>query len=447
MYVCGPTVYDVPHLGHGRSALVYDVLRRWLEARGIAVRHVSNVTDIDDKIIQRGIEEHRSAREVAEENEQAWWDAMDRLGVLRPTVAPHATAYVDQMIEAISRMVEKNAAYVTPFGVYFASEEVADYGLLARQSLASLKMGARVGQDPTKRSPVDFVLWKPARPGEPAWSSPWGRGRPGWHTECVVMSLDLLGDGFDVHSGGLDLQFPHHENERAQAAALGRPFARHWMHHAFVELGGEKMSKSSGNYTSLGDLLANADERALRLLVLQSHYRSPLEVTADTIAAAEASLSRLDAMARRLCTGDRTVTVPAALVAPSREVGPAGPGDVDQRVERFISRMEDDLDTPGAISEVFDLVRAANAAAEGGEHALGSSMASVASSLLAAVGLPLKGSGGDVDAPSAELLARREAARRDRNFALADSLRDELLARGWIVEDLPGGSQLRRSHQ
>ena len=447
MYVCGPTVYDVPHLGHGRSALVYDVLRRWLEARGTRVRHVSNVTDVDDKIIQRAAEERRSAGEVAEENEQVWWDAMDRLGVLRPTVAPRATEYVAQMIEAVAKMVEKEQAYSTDFGVYFASETVADYGLLARQSLRSLKIGARVERDPTKRSPVDFVLWKRAKPGEPAWSSPWGSGRPGWHTECVVMSLDLLGDGFDLHSGGLDLQFPHHENERAQAAALGRPFARHWVHHAFVELAGEKMSKSSGNYTSLVDLLDSADERAFRLLVLQSHYRSPLEVTAETIAAAESSLDRLDAMARRLGAGDGLALAPVRLAASSAEPMSRGGVDIVKYVERFNSRMEDDLDTPAAISEVFDLVRAANAAAEAGEVVRASSMASAASSLLASVGLMLKAAGGEVDAISEDLLARREAARREKDFALADSLRDELLARGWIVEDLPTGSKLRRSHQ
>src|SRR4051795_12667232 len=298
MYVCGPTVYDVPHLGHGRFSLVFDVLRRYLEWKGHEVRYVSNVTDIDDNIIKRANDEGRSADEVVAQYEAMWWDVMDALGVKRPTEDPHATAYVDRMIELVAELVARDVAYETSDGVYFQPEKVDGYGLLARQSLESLRAGARVDGVEEKRSPVDFALWKKAKPGEPAWDSPWGPGRPGWHTECVVMSLDLLGDGFDLHTGGLDLQFPHHENERAQAVALGHDFARHWMHHAFVEVGGEKMSKSLGNFTSLTDLLARHDGRAYRLLVLQAHYRSPIEVTADTIARSEKSLEGLDSFAR-----------------------------------------------------------------------------------------------------------------------------------------------------
>ena len=301
VYVCGPTVYDVPHLGHGRMALVWDVLRRYLEWSGLQVTYVSNITDIDDNIIKRGQEEGRSAEEVAKHYEDVYWEVMERVGVERPDHDPHATEYVDGMIRLIGELIERDAAYTTSTGVYFDSASVPDYGLLARQSLDSLRSGARVEVDEEKRSPVDFVLWKLAKPGEPSWPSPWGEGRPGWHTECVVMSLDILGDGFDLHTGGMDLMFPHHENERAQAVALGKTFARHWGHHAFVVAeGGEKMSKSLGNFTTMVDLLERTDARAYRLLVLQSHYRSPIEVTPDSTARAAATLERLDAFARRI---------------------------------------------------------------------------------------------------------------------------------------------------
>ena len=249
MYVCGPTVYDVAHIGHGRFALVWDVMRRYLEWSGLRVDFVSNVTDIEDKIIARARSEGRTAEEIAAQYEQAWWDVMDDLGVRRPTQTPHATAYVDDMIGLIEGLMASGRAYEGGDGVYFSAESVADYGLLAHQPIESLKVGARVevDEDRGKRAPIDFVLWKAAKAGEPSWESPWGPGRPGWHTECVVMSLDLLGDDFDLHGGGIDLAFPHHENERAQAVASGRCFARRWVHsgHVVVE-GGRRCPSPSG---------------------------------------------------------------------------------------------------------------------------------------------------------------------------------------------------------
>ncbi len=304
MYVCGPTVYDAPHLGHGRFALVFDVLRRYLIFNGLDVTYVSNVTDIDDKIIERAAASGLTEPELAAKYEEVWWQAMDALGVLRPDETPHATAYVDRMIGLIGQLVERGIAYQTSDGVYLSVSEVPGYGLLAHQPLESLRAGARVEVDEEKRSPLDFVLWKKARPGEPTWDSPWGPGRPGWHTECVVMSLDLLGDGFDLHGGGIDLIFPHHENERAQAVASGHGFARHWVHNGWVTVGGEKMSKSLGNFTTLDDLLARSDARAYRLLVLRSHYRSPIEISPKTVRDAEAGLARLDEMALRFGVAD-----------------------------------------------------------------------------------------------------------------------------------------------
>ena len=287
MYVCGPTVYGPPHLGHGRFSLVFDVLRRYLEWSGNDVVYVSNITDIDDKIIDRAAREGRPWQEITARCEDVWYRAMDSMGVKRPDHDPHATAFVERMVDFIGRLVEGDRAYVTSEGVYLSVETVEGYGLLAHQSLEDMVAGGgerEIVGGPEKRNPADFVLWKFAKPGEPAWPSPWGDGRPGWHTECVVMSLDLLGDGFDLHGGGMDLAFPHHENERAQAVAVGRPFARRWVHNGFVEVGGEKMSKSLGNFTNLLDLIDEHDPRAYRLLVLQAHYRSPVEVTPGTVA-------------------------------------------------------------------------------------------------------------------------------------------------------------------
>ena len=431
MYVCGPTVYDLPHIGHGRQLLVYDVLRRYLEWTGVTVDHVSNVTDIDDNIINRAQAQGRSSEEVAEQYEAEWWSAADGLGALRPTQTPHATEYVDRMIELVGELVERGVAYPIEDGVYLSAESVPDYGLLAQQPLENLRAGARVEEKGSKRSPVDFAVWKAAKPGEPAWDSPWGPGRPGWHTECVVMSLDLLGDGFDLHTGGLDLKFPHHENERAQAVALGHRFARHWMHHAFVEVAGEKMSKSLGNFTSLPDLLSREDGRAYRLLVLQSHYRTPLEVTPDTMARAARSLEGLDLLAARL---------PEAFAATAEGDG------IDGVLARFRAAMDEDLDTPAAVSLIFEGRRRANAAADSSDAAGATAWASAVAAMMSALGLvsrPLDQAALPPDV--AELVARLDRARSERDFSAADALRADLVASGWVVETGPDGSRVRRS--
>jgi cysteinyl-tRNA synthetase len=443
MYVCGPTVYDAPHIGHGRFTLVFDVLRRYLLFSGLEVTYVSNVTDIEDNIIERAAEQGIPESELTATYEAVWWEAMDALGVLRPDRIPHATAYVTQMVALIADLVGRGVAYETNDGVYLSVQDVPGYGLLAHQSLDSLRAGARVEADEEKRSPVDFALWKKAKPGEPTWDSPWGEGRPGWHTECVVMSLDLLGDGFELHGGGQDLMFPHHENERAQAVAVGRHFARHWMHNGWVTVDGEKMSKSLGNFTSLTDLLDRSDARSYRLLVLRSHYRSPIEVTPETIADAESGLARLDEMARRFSIGDLLADGPVVDPAPS--AGPAG-SDVDaETVRRFRDRMDDDLDTPGALAIVFDLVRQANSAADAGDSAGAARAAGTVGLLAAALGLRFRiGEPADVDPATAELVRRRDEARASRRWDEADTLRGQLESAGWVVEDGPDGTRIRR---
>ena len=435
MYVCGPTVYDLPHLGHGRFTLVFDVLRRYLIFSGLEVTYVSNITDIDDNIIGRANREGRSEGEVAAEFEDRWWEAMDALGVLRPDEIPHATGFVDQMIETITELIDRGVAYVIDEGVYLDVAKVPGYGLLAGQPLESLRAGARIEADESKRSPLDFALWKAAKVDEPAWDAPFGAGRPGWHTECVVMSLALLGEGFDLHGGGLDLKFPHHENERAQAVALGRPFARHWAHNGWVMVGGEKMSKSLNNFTSLTDLLEKSDGRAYRLLVLRSHYRAPVEVTQETIADAERGLDRLDAFARRF-----------ELVSPEEPVRLDDGHEVDlEAVQRFVALMDDDLQTPQALGLVFELIGAANSAGDAGERTRSRTLASTVLLLCSAMGIWLDGAASVIDEETQALAAARDVARAARDFERSDALRDELMARGWVVEDTAQGTALRRA--
>ena len=425
MYVCGPTVYGPPHLGHGRFSLVFDVLRRYLTWRGFDVVYVSNITDVDDKIIDRAAREGSTPDEVARHWESVWWASMDRIGVQRPTSDPHATAYIDDMVRFVGGLVDAGAAYVLDDGVYFDTSQVDDYGLLARQDLDTLQAGARVAVDDAKRHPTDFALWKFSKAGEPAWDAPWGAGRPGWHTECVVMSLDLLGEGFDLHGGGQDLAFPHHENERAQAVACGRGFAGHWMHNGFVVVGGEKMAKSLGNFTDLDDLCARYDPRAYRLLVLRSHYRTPVEVSDASAADASRALERLDAFARRTAPMVDDIEPDARVLA------------------QFVERMDDDLDTPAVVDLVFTTVRQANGLLDEGDVAAAVPLASAILVIASAVGLELEVGATEVPDDIVRLAAERDAARAARDFALADELRDRIVAAGWVVEDTASGTAVR----
>ena len=414
MYVCGPTVDFEPHLGHGRFALVYDVLRRYLEWLGLEVQYVCNITDIDDKIIARAYAQDRRPADVVAEYEKAWYDAMDRLGVRRPSADPHATDYIELMIELIETLEGKGLAYRTSDGVYLDTAHVEGYGLLARQPLDSLRAGARVEVDDEKRSPFDFALWKLAKAGEPSWPSRWGEGRPGWHTECVAMSLDLLGDDFDIHGGGNDLIFPHHENERAQAVAAGHTFARHWVHNGWVvDDHGEKMSKSLGNTVALSDL---RDGRAYRLLVLRAHYRSPIKVGPATLADAEAALERLDSFGRRF----------APTVAPA----PAA-------LDSFREFMDDDLNTPRAVALLFDLVGEANQS--GSQPA-----ASAALAIADVLGLAINRGVDEAPSEVMALVEERTRLRAAGDFAGADRRREQIRLLGWVVEDGPEGSTVHR---
>ena len=427
IYLCGPTVYGPPHLGHGRATLVYDILRRYLEWSGIQVRLVSNITDIDDKIIDRANREGRPWSDITHKCENVWFEAMGKLSVLRPTDVPHATEYVEQMVGMIADLIGRDAAYTTDDGVYLDVSSVHDYGLLAHQSLDEMQSSEReVLGAKNKRNAADFALWKFSKPGEPSWPSPWGDGRPGWHSECVVMSLELLGEGFDLHCGGADLRFPHHENERAQAVAMGKEFARHWMHNGFVvDVEGEKMSKSLGNVTNLLDLIELYDPRAYRMLLLQTHYRSPVKVGQDNIDAAVKSLSGLDGFAAR-----------AARL-------PTATADVST-IDQFRAALDDDLDTPKAMALIFDTVRRANVAMDAADNATAAALAAAVVEMCSALGLPLKGDA-DVDAMITEKAAQLDAARAAKDFATADALRNELQDAGYVVETTKDGTRVRRT--
>ena len=480
LYACGPTVYDHPHLGHARSALTYDVLRRYLEWRGLDVRHVANITDIDDNIINRARDEGSTEREVAVEWEAVYVDAMARLGVLDPHDRPRATEWVTEMVDFVARIMDAGVAYVTPTGVYLRVRDVPGYGGLVHRDLDDLRAsaGARVEVDEAKEDPLDFALWKAAKPDEPSWPSPWGPGRPGWHIECVAMSLGILGNDFDIHGGGNDLVFPHHTNERAEALAVGCSFARHWVHNAMLNIEGAKMAKSLGNYRTVVEMLDEHPDngRAFRLLVLQTHYRKTMEVTPELMAAARSAVQRLDALARR-------ATVLGIDVAPASGgtpfatkasgtwsdhgwyVLPAGTpaSSLDaMAVERFCAAMDDDLGTPQGVAVIFDTLRRANAAIDTVAEDAAKLAATVtelatmlgilpgrtgdASSMGSTIGLS-KPTGTVVPAEAAieDLVARRQAAREARDWAAADSLRDELSALGVVVEDTPAGPIWRRA--
>ncbi len=441
LYACGPTVYDHPHLGHARQAMTYDIIRRYLEWRGVEVTHIANVTDIDDNIINRATREGLTEPEVAAYWEAIYVDVMGKLDILDPHERPHATDYVDEMVAFIQTLMDNGSAYANDSGVYLRVHKVDGYGDLVHRTLDDLRegAGARIEVDDNKEDPLDFALWKAAKPGEPTWPSPWGDGRPGWHIECVAMSLGILGDGFDLHGGGTDLVFPHHTNERAEAIAAGREFCSHWMHNAMLNIGGEKMSKSLNNFTTIQDLLDEhpLNGRALRLLLLQTHYRKTMELNGEVLAQGRAAIERLDAMARKA----RAAGIP--LDGAERDSG---------AVAEFIAAMDDDMGTPEAMAIVFATLRRANAAldSDGADAAtLVATAVDLAGALGVSVGADGAGADGNVggsDDPDIDtLVAARTAAREAKDFAEADRIRDELTALGITVEDTPNGPVWHRS--
>ncbi len=431
MYVCGATVQGPPHIGHVRSGLNYDVLRRWLVHSGYDVTLVRNITDIDDKILRKAADAGRPWWEWAATYERAFSAAYAALGCLPPSLEPRATGHITQMVELIERLIARGHAYAAGGDVYFAVRTLPEYGSLSGQKVDDVHQGE--GEAGGKRDPLDFTLWKAAKPGEPSWPTPWGNGRPGWHLECSAMATAYLGPEFDIHGGGLDLVFPHHENERAQSHAAGDPFARYWLHNAWVTMGGEKMSKSLGNTLQIEALLERVRPLELRYYLVGPHYRSSIEYTDAALDEAVSAYRRIESFVQRVR---------------ERHGVPEPSGGVPAE---FAAAMDDDLGTPGALAVVHGLVREGNTALDAGDVAAASRAASCVRATTGVLGLdPLgadsaSGGGGDaarqaLGALVESMLEQRQKARANRDFATADGLRDELLAAGVSVEDGPDGS-------
>ncbi len=442
MYVCGPTVYDNAHLGHGVSLLVYDIIRRYLEYKGYQVRHVMNYTDVDDKIIQRARELGEDPQALAERYIQAFEQNMRDLGVRWPTVQPRVTREIDWIVRMVQGLVEKGFGYVVDGDVFFDVSKDPDYGKLSGRKVEDMLAGARVEVDERKRHPADFALWKASKPGEPAWESPWGPGRPGWHIECSAMNLHHLGEQIDIHGGGRDLIFPHHENEIAQSECYtGKtPFVRYWVHNGMLLVRGEKMSKSLGNFITVNDFLQQHEADVLRMLLLQAHYRSPINYDDARLQQAQQALERLRGAMR-----------PAYPEAQGADAATLQALKAEQRaaVQGFEAAMDDDFNTAVALGHLFNLVRAINRARDAGATAAQLAPAQETLRRLAedVFGLHLTPETvtGDI-APLVELLLEvRQELRRARQYALADRIRDGLAALGIVVEDTPQGSVWRRA--
>ncbi len=433
MYVCGVTVYDRPHMGHALSSIVFDVLHRYMEYRGMKVRRVQNFTDVDDKIINRANEDGIPAEEVAEKNVQAFFDVMDPLNIRRATVHPRATEDMAEIIAMISTLLDMGAAYEASGSVYFRVRSDPDYGKLSGRTIDEMLEGTRFDLDDAKEDPADFALWKASKEGEPAWDSPWGKGRPGWHIECSAMALKHLGKQIDIHGGGLDLIFPHHENELAQTeTALGvDPFVQFWMHNGMVrKAGDEEMSKSLGNVVNVDDALKTNSPDAIRLWALQSHYRSPSVLNENTLDQAEAAL--------------RTIRV-AAQVEP---VSGGEPIDASSFRDQFVKAMDDDLNTPRALGAIFDLAHAINRGQAKGDDV--SEGLELLNELTSVLGLTLEEpereapEGAITEAEIEELLSERAAARAEKRWADADAVRDKLQEAGITIADGPDGTTWSR---
>lgn len=439
MYVCGPTVYAEAHVGHAMSSIVFDVIRRYLEYRGYQVKHVMNYTDVDDKIIQRANLAGVEPFSLAEKYIQEYRLHLRDLNVLEASLNPRATNEIDQIIQMVKGLIEKGYAYAVDGDVYFRVEKDENYGKLSGRRLEDMLAGARIEVDARKENPMDFTLWKAAKPGEPAWDSPWGQGRPGWHIECSAMSLNHLGEQIDIHGGGNDLIFPHHENEIAQTESLtGRPFARYWVHNGMLQLSGEKMSKSLGNLVTIKEFLSQHDPDVLRMMILNSSYRSPLTFNDEVVSQAERALERLRQALRPASVKDGVD-------------GQAAGETLGQQVQAtrrgFLEDMDDDFNTAGTLGHLFDLVRAINQARDQGVDAetLGEGQ-DLLRELSSVLGLRLErvaAHGNQADPYVDLLLEVRSELRRQKLWTLSDLIRDRLAALNVILEDTKEGSEWR----
>ncbi len=445
MYVCGPTVYNYIHIGNARPMIVFDTVRRYLEYAGYEVNFVSNFTDVDDKIIKKAIEEGTSAEEVSQRFIKECKQDMEDMNVLPATTHPLATLEIQGMIDMISTLIEKGYAYVVSDGtVYYRTRKFAEYGKLSHKNLDDLEAGHRsigvVGDE--KEDDFDFVLWKPKKEGEPYWESPWCEGRPGWHIECSVMSKRYLGDEIDIHAGGEDLIFPHHENEIAQSeAANGVTFSRYWMHNGFLNIDNKKMSKSLGNFFTVREIGEKYDLQVLRFFMLQAHYRSPLNFSAELMEAAKNGLERIRTAAANLAYLQENAKVSDMTEAESTLVK-----ESQSYVEKFKAAMEDDFNTADAISAVFELVKFCNQhASEESSKAFVAALYETMEQLCNVLGIIIASEQEMLDSEIEEMIEARQQARKNKDFAKADEIRDALLAKGILLEDTREGVKWKRA--
>jgi len=439
MYVCGPTVYDEAHIGHARSAYIFDVIRRYLAYRGYKVKFVRNVTDVDDKIIDKANKElpgkdlNTAVKEISAKYLDAYHRDMQALGIAVPDYEPKASEYIGKMAGFIEELIKKGKAYQSGADVYFDISKSAGYGKLSNQSLEKMESGSRVSPHENKRNPLDFALWKQAKESEPAWDSPWGKGRPGWHIECSAMSSDILGDSFDIHGGGLDLIFPHHENEIAQSEAAGKGFAKVWIHHGLLTINGQKMAKSLGNFVTVQDFLAKyKNPDLLKLLFLSAHYAHPVDYTEDKIEEARLSLERIMILLEKTKKYEPQVMTQRI-------------GEIGDMKEKFLKAMDDDFNTPQAMAAVFDLVTIVNKRIEDANFA--GAAAITIKELLVILGIGLKSVGAQSGLSDTDIEAKikeRNAARKNKDYKLSDKIRIELEAKGVILEDTKDGTTWRR---
>lgn len=441
MYACGPTVYNYIHIGNARPLCIFDILRRYLEYRGYNVKFVQNFTDIDDKIIRRANEEHVDFSEISERYIKEFWTDADGLNVRHATVNPKATENIDAIIQIISTLIEKGYAYEAQGDVYFSTEKFKDYGKLSHQPLEDLEAGARIMVGEVKREPMDFAVWKAAKPGEPAWDSPWGKGRPGWHIECSAMNWRYLGDTIDIHCGGQDLIFPHHENEIAQSECFtGKPFAHYWMHNGYINVDNVKMSKSLGNFFTVRDVAEKYGYEPIRYLLISAQYRSPINYSTDIIEQCIAALNRL-----YTCRDSLDFELKNAADA-EHDGDKAIIDGFNKYREQFIAAMDDDLNTADAIASIFELVRDINTNVVGKtpSKALVEGAIAMFDELTGVLGLVYNRKTETLDSDVEALIEARTNARKEKNWAEADRIRDQLKEMGIVLEDTAQGVKWHR---
>lgn len=443
MYSCGPTVYNYFHIGNARPFIIFDTLRRYLEYRGYNVKFVQNFTDIDDKMIKKANDEGITVEELANRYINEYFIDAKGLGIREATIHPKATENIDAIIDMIKKLEEKGYAYSVDGDVYFNTVKFEKYGKLSHQAVEDLELGARINVDERKKDPMDFALWKAQKPGEPAWDSPWGKGRPGWHIECSAMANKYLGDTIDIHSGGQDLIFPHHENEIAQSeAATGKPFANYWVHNGFINVNNEKMSKSAGNFFTVRDIAQKFDYEVIRFFMLSAHYRNPINFSAELLEQAKNGLERI-----YTCLDNLDYLTEHAQVREMSADEKEFKESLLKIKEKFINAMDDDLNTADAIAAVFDIVREVNLKFSGGSgfsREITEFSQSLIRELGGVLGIAVKQRNKSIDSEIQELIDKRQQARKEKNWKLADEIRDKLKDMGITLEDTPQGVKIVR---